>query len=58
LRFAELARTEIIANPSAFDIDGEFFGMNPQTNKEELIKFLQERYDSGKKIYLNNRNSR
>jgi hypothetical protein len=56
LRFAELGRTKIIADPSAFDVDEEFFKMNPQISKEEFIDFLWKRYSSGKKYYLNSRN--
>lgn len=58
LRFAELARTKIIADPSAFEIDEEFFKLNPQTSKEAFTEMLWERWKSGKKNYLTNRKNK
>lgn len=40
LWFAEFTRTKIIADPSVFEVDEEFFRINPQTSKEAFEKFL------------------
>lgn len=58
LRFAELARTKFLANPSAFEVDEEFLKMNPHTSKEDFERMIWERWESGGKFYLGRRNGK
>ena len=58
LRFAELARTKFVANPKDFEIDPEFFEMNPLADREAFERTLWERWESGKKSHLVRREKR
>lgn len=47
-----MVRTDFTENPESFEIDAEFFEMNPQTTRETFEQYLWDNYNSDGKVYL------
>ena len=52
LRIGELVRTMFQENPEAFEINEEFYRLNPEIRKDEFENSLWEKYVPGDDSYL------